>query len=308
MRRIGGDKNFVLETLISLRWSWQRCALSCPTHPKVVSHSSIFKGGIIMTITKKVLWIVSMDNPADEKRFSQHVGAAGIDTVCIRTDSPMLPDTIGRFHALGKKVWAWRWPGVIPKNTGTYSALNQARYVANVLIPAGLEGYIVDPESDHVGDNNDWNQKKLARIAQQFCKIIRDGANGKPFLFGTTSGCTFPVGKPDIPFAEFFAGSDALYPQTYWRAMEYDKTLGKDVPTAIHGGTPAESMKRGLAAWTPGSLGKPIMPMAGEINIATAAEIASYGVALAEQGASEANFYADETDVKPEVLEAIKAL
>jgi hypothetical protein len=61
------------------------------------------------------------------------------------------------------------------------------------------------------------------------------------------------VGKPDIPFAQLFKASDALYPQTYWRAMQYNKKLGKDVPTDIHGGTPAESMKRGLAAWVPGS-------------------------------------------------------
>lgn len=263
-----------------------------------------------MAFTRKVLWIVSMDNDADEKRFTQHAQAAGINTVCIRTDSQQLPGTIGRFHQLGMTVWAWRWPGVIPSNTGTYYALRQAHYVADTLIPAGLDGYIVDPESDHGKPNNDWNQKKLAPIAQQFCQIIRAGAGGKPFLIGTTSGCTFPAptGKPDIPFTEFFAGSDALYPQTYWRAMIYDKILKKEVPTDIHGGTPAESMKRGWAAWSPGSMGKPIIPMAGEINLATPKEIADYGAELTKRNVKEANFYADESDVKPEILAAIKAL
>jgi hypothetical protein len=263
-----------------------------------------------MAFTRKVLWIVSMANNADEKRLAQHAKAAGIDTVCIRSDSPQLPDAIGRFHTLGFKVWAWRWPGVIPKETGTYYAIRQARYVADTLIPAGLDGYIVDPESDKAGTNNDWNQKALAPIAQQFCQIIRAGANGKPFLIGTTSGCTFPAptGKPDIPFAEFFAGSDALYPQTYWRAMIYDKKLKKEVPTDIHGGTPAESMKRGWAAWSPGSMGKPIVPMAGEINLVTPQEIADYGAELTKRNVTEANFYADESDVAPGVLAAIKAL
>ena len=48
-------------------------------------------------------------------------------------------------------------------------------------------------------------------------------------MIGTTSGCTYPAptGKPDIPFAEFFAGSDALYPQTYWRAMQMTRNLAK---------------------------------------------------------------------------------
>jgi hypothetical protein len=251
-----------------------------------------------------------MDNDADEKRFTQHAQAADADTVCIRTDSPQLPGAIGGFHQLGMKVWGWRWPGVIPGNTGTYTALRQAQHVVDTLIPAGLDGYIVDPESDKAGDNNDWNQKKLAPVAQQFCQILRAGAMGKPFMIGTTSGCTYPAptGKPDIPFAEFFVGSDALYPQTYWRAMQYDKKLGKDVPTNIHGGAPAESMKRGWAAWSPGCLGKPIMPMAGEINLATPQEIADYGAELVKRNVSEANFYTDETDVKPEVLAAIKAL
>ena len=67
--------------------------------------------------------------------------------------------------------------------------------MANVLIPAGLDGYVVDLESDHAGDNNDWNQTQLAPIADQFCKIIRDGTDGKPFLLGTTSGMHFSSGQ-----------------------------------------------------------------------------------------------------------------
>jgi hypothetical protein len=58
----------------------------------------------------------------------------------------------------------------------------------------------------------------------------------------------------------------------------------------------------------PGFIGKPIIPIAGEINLVTPQEIADYGAELTKRNVMEANFYADETDVKPAVLAAIKAL
>jgi len=122
-----------------------------------------------MAIVKKVMWIVGMNSDADEQAFAQHVNAAGIDTVCIRTTTSRLPDAVGRFHKLGKKVWAWRWPGVDPdpaKAKGPhYYAPLEADFVAKKLIPAGLDGYIVDPESDTAGDVNDWNDKKHKPLA-----------------------------------------------------------------------------------------------------------------------------------------------
>jgi hypothetical protein len=266
-----------------------------------------------MPFARKVLWIVSLEDADDEKLFTQDVVAANIDTVCIRTDSPMFPGIIGRFHALRKTVWAWRWPGVIPSNTGTYYALGQSEYVANILIPNGLDGYIIDPESDKAGpndhqhDGNDWNQKALAPIAQQFCSTIRNAAQGKTFLFGTTSGCAYPSpeGKPDIPWNAFFGASDALYPQCYWR-------MTLNGPTAINGGTPTKAIARGLSAWKPLSMDKPIIPMAGEIDLATPAEIAEYGQQLQAMNVNEAHFYADIADPKrgvpPDVFAAIKAL
>jgi hypothetical protein len=266
-----------------------------------------------MAFTRKVLWIVSLEDDGDEALFTQHVSDAGIDTVCIRTDSPMFPGIIGRFHALNKTVWAWRWPGVVPSNNGTYYALRQAEYVANTLIPNGLDGYIVDPESDKTGpndhqhDSNDWNQESLAPIAQQFCSTIKAAAQGRRFLFGTTSGCAYPSpqGKPDIPWNEFFSASDALYPQCYWR-------MTLDGPTSINGGTPKSAIARGLAAWQPLSAGKPVIPMAGEIDLATPAEIVQYGQQLQAMNVTEAHFYADIADpnkgVPPAVFAAIKAL
>jgi hypothetical protein len=258
-----------------------------------------------------------MTSSADEMAFLDHVNKAGIDTVCIRTSSDRLPDAIGRFHKIEKTVWAWKWPGVMAEDTDHhYYAISEAEYVRDTLLPKGLDGYIVDPESDgHVNPKtgklmrNDWDQKKLAPLATQFCKIINDAANNK-FMFGTTSGCAYPAktGKPDIPFKQFFSASTALYPQWYWRAMIFNKKLGKEVPTPINGGTPTKAIARGMNAWQPVSQGKPIVPMAGEINLVTAAEIKEYGAKLTEMNLTEAHFYADIPKVPASVLNAIKAL
>ena len=87
--------------------------------------------------------------------------------------------------------------------------------------------------------------KSLAPIAEKFCSTIRGAAAGKPFLFGTTSGCNYPSpqGKPDIPWDAFFAASDALYPQCYWR-MTVEKN-GQDVPLTINGGSPTTAIAAG---------------------------------------------------------------
>jgi hypothetical protein len=97
------------------------------------------------------------------------------------------------------------------------------------------------------------------------------------------------------------------YPQCYWRASVYDKKK-KEVPKDIHGGTPGKAIARGVAAWKPQSMGKPIIPMAGEIDPVTKEEIPSYGAELTKLGVTEAHFYADLPKVTPEVLAAIKAL
>jgi hypothetical protein len=141
----------------------------------------------------------------------------------------------------------------------------EAKFVAEQCIPAGLDGYIVDPESDKKGDINDWNDKKHAQLAKDFCAVIKKAAGGRKFMFGTTSGCAYPdpTGKPNIPWAEFFPPSDSLYPQCYWRWTNSNGEVKN-----INGGTPDKAIDRALPAWKPKSLGKPIIPMAGEIDLA----------------------------------------
>src|SRR5262249_41749106 len=116
--------------------------------------------GDTMALTRKIFWIVKMNTDAAELQFSKHALAVDATGVCIRTSSKRLPDAIKRFHDLGMKVYAWRWPPSTP--TG---AMREADNVASNLIPAGLDGYIVDPESDRKGASNDWNQQSLAPLA-----------------------------------------------------------------------------------------------------------------------------------------------
>lgn len=254
-----------------------------------------------MAFTKKCLWIVNMDTASQEARLVRHAKAAGITTLCIRTSSSRLPSSILVLKQAGFEVYAWRWPSVHSAKT-----MAEATQVATLLIPAGLDGYIVDPESDGHAANghgsNDWDQRGLERLATDFCQTITQ-AGGPNFMFGTTSGCNYPApsGKPNIPFSVFFAFSQRLFPQTYWIA-----DLGGTI--RINGKTPTKAFQRGMAAWTPPSHGKPIIPMAGEIGLVTPAEIAEYGGLLTKAHTTEAHFYVDGDDVSDAVLAAIAVL
>jgi hypothetical protein len=145
----------------------------------------------------------------------------------------------------------------------------------------------------------------LATVAQQFCAIIKAAAAGKPFVFGTTSGCGYPgpKGKPNIPWTEFFGASDILLPQTYWR---WTNNAGQR--QKLNGGTPAAAIDLGVSAWQPRSQGKPLMPMAGEVDVVTPDEIAAYGATLQKMRVSEGHFYTDNGQIPVLNLAAIKAL
>jgi hypothetical protein len=254
-----------------------------------------------MALASKVLWIVDMKSDAIETAFAKHALAIGATAVCVRTSSKRLPDAIKRFHDIGIKVLAWRWP---PASKA--GAENEANNVAKNLIPAGLDGYVVDPESDKAGAANDWNRQQCAPIAARFCTIIKNAAPAN-FVFGTTSGCAYPAPnmKPNIPWKEFFAASDALLPQTYWRWT--NPTTGQS-GQQINGGTPAAAIAKGVPAWKAKSLGKPIVPMAGEVDVVTEKEIAAYGVELQKMGVNEGHFYTDNGKISVANLAAMKAL
>ena len=171
----------------------------------------------------KVLWALDVNTLAREKALFSHAAAAGCGVVCVRSPGKRLPGLIARGHAAGLKIYAWRWPAVTPQpHSGThYYADDEAEFVAMTLVPAGLDGYMVDPESDSAGAANDWNAKKHDKLAARFCKTILAAAKetGRDFRFGVTSGCRYPSprSRPNIPWAEFSAASDLLLPQCYWR-------------------------------------------------------------------------------------------
>jgi hypothetical protein len=254
-----------------------------------------------MPLTQKFLWIVNMNSDAAETAFSKHALAMDATGVCIRTSSTRLPDTIKRFHDLGLKVYAWRWP---PASAA--GAQKEADLVADKLIPKGLDGYIVDPESDKAGAANDWNRAVCAPFAKAFCKTISDAAPAS-FVFGTTSGCAYPAAnmKPHIPWKEFFTASKGLYPQCYWRWT--NPSTGQR-GQKINGGTPQAAIDKAMPSWKAASLGKPIIPMAGEVDVVKPDEIAAFGVALAALGVTEGHFYADNGKIPVENLAALKAL
>lgn len=258
-------------------------------------------------VTRKVLWAVDMPNCSE---LLAHAKEAGVAAVCVRSSNKALADAIDVFHRSGIEVHAWRWPAVKeqPHSSTHYYAIDEANYVVEKLMPLRLDGYIVDPESDCDGGVNDWNHVTLAPLARQFCEIIKNGAQNAGlgnFQFGVTSGCAYPPhsGKPNIPWQEFVAASNALYPQCYWRWT--NPQTGK--PQDINGGTPAAAIRSGLAAWRPIAGGKKIVPMAGELAVITPGEITSYATDALD-ATNELHFYADAASLPAGNLDAIKAL
>jgi hypothetical protein len=274
-----------------------------------------------MGLKRKILWVVHLEKA--EATFKEHVEAAGIDTVCINTMTHRFPDLIADYHKIGKTVWGWRWPGVRPSDAygWHYYAPDQARFVA-MLVSKGLDGFIVDPESNDDLKPNDWNQVevddpnrpgkkvKVSDLAHDFWAVIRTAVAGKRFHLGLTSGWDFPSEhqKTKLPWAEFIGPCEAVYPQTYWRIQGQHGILQR------WGGSPAIGISKCLPIWKKIAKDKAIIPMAGEIDHVSAAEIVEYGKSLKELGVAEGHFYADvppqrETaGVSPEVLQAIRDL
>lgn len=259
------------------------------------------------SIARKVLWTVSLSS-ANESRLLDHAKLAAVDAVCIRSDSQRLVSSISRFHANNIKVYAWRWPAVEeqPRSKTHYFAKDEANFVARKAIPAGLDGYIIDPESDSRSPANNWNNGNCKTLAQYFCDTVRDAAaqTAQTFFFGVTSGCDYAVSRPRIPWAIFVEASDGLFPQTYWRWT--NPKSGK--VGGINGGNPDAAIERGISAWHKIAKGKPVIPLAGELGVITGNEIADYGRRLKQDGIDQFHFYADTAAVSKSKLEAIKSI
>jgi hypothetical protein len=246
---------------------------------------------------------------ATEARFLQHAQATGADAVCIRSDNKRLAGAVARFRAKGFKVYAWRWPAMkpTPGSTTHYYATDEAQFVVETLLPAGLDGYIMDPESENDGASNDWNNATLGPLAKSFCQTIRAGASAAGlgnFVFGVTSGCDYPTSRKLMPWHELVAASDALFPQTYWRWTS-PKT-GK--PQGINGGTPDKAIDKGLESWKTIANGTPVIPMAGEIDVADVTDFSAYAARLKKEHVGTLQFYADNSRVSQAKCAAIRAI
>jgi hypothetical protein len=234
---------------------------------------------------KKVLWVVDGDlqDVIDKAKF------IGADTISARTTNSWIATSIDKIHQSGLKLYAWRWPNVrqVPPENDPHHlyAMNEAQFVIG-LINSGLDGYIADIECDQPGDSNCWNDVALKPLATQFCTAIKKAGRAKnlDFFFGLTSGGAFPEpnNRPNIPWAEFANESDALFPQSYWISGS----------TPLLGGTPLKAFTRSVKAWERiAPAGMSIVPMLGEIEAASADDIASYQDIINEHRLSEIHFY-----------------
>jgi hypothetical protein len=257
-----------------------------------------------MKLTTKALWIQNLKTPADEALAMKHIAATTATMVCVRTNSSRLKNLIGTFHDRHITVYGWRWPYVVGGHADHAYAPEEAKFVAEQLIPAGLDGYIMDIESDENGSDHDWDRNDvgdLNKLATDYCKVIKEAAKqcGRPFKIGLTSHARGFANYPKIPWAPFLAIADTLYPQTYWRFF-------KDEDRKCHPenkGTPSDALDIGYK--DSGPKNKPIIPIAGELRCTTADELKKFCELIQEKGVTEGHFYVSEPEVSAEVLQAI---
>src|SRR5476651_2500604 len=121
-------------------------------------------------MTRKVLWMVD-GFKEDLLERAQYIRA---QAVCVRTTNEWLTNSISEIKRRGFDVYAWRWPAIRPTNPPPqhYFADDEAQFAIE-LISQGLDGYIVDPESDSNGAVNDWNDSSLSGLANRFCDTVK---------------------------------------------------------------------------------------------------------------------------------------
>jgi hypothetical protein len=258
---------------------------------------------------RKVLWIVD----GDKNGLLAKADYVRAQSVCIRTTNVWLQTSVKEIKDKGFDVYAWRWPAVIDPGPGHdahhHYVDNEARYVQQ-LIDDGLDGYIVDPEADrekgpdgkqHPRLSDWWADAKYGPLANSFSDAIKlPGRKKNPhFLFGTTSGCTYPTVFKAIPWPEFVSHSDALFPQCYWQ--------GNSGPE--HGGTPQSSYNQGMKSWkTIAPSGLKIIPIIGQIAKVSDSQINDYNAIIKAHAITEIHFYSYTSKVPPENWDAMRAL
>jgi hypothetical protein len=231
---------------------------------------------------EKVIWVVNYDNLDSFLDKCEDVGATA---VAIRTDNDVRK-AIPAAHDKGMKVYGWRWPSAMHD-----PAMNEAAK-AEALFNQGMDGYFVDPEQNNA-DSINWDKRGLEALATEFCQAVSEAARGKPF--GLTSHYLANRVAPKLPWAAFLKYATALLPQAYWRTSE----------GVVGHGIPADNYQMAIASWKAiGGDENIIVPMAGELAMATAAEIAEY--VQAARNAPALHFYTYGSNVKASVWAAVK--
>ena len=279
-----------------------------------------------MPFATKVLWIENLTEGNLDKIVKQ-IEASKVTGVCVRTESLIFPGLIAKFKTEMKlKVLGWKYPHVLKpagepdpsKPPKALYAAYEADYVVQTLIPAGLDGYIMDIESHDNKDGpdaGDWDRQDLARdidkLAESYTTTLKKAAIncGRPFSIGFTSHSNCFNVYPKTPWDRFKAVTDVMYPQTYW--CRYDDSLHKCVAEhqdpVTNARSPEYSMDFGFKNYS--IWNKPIIPMAGEIACASVDEIKRFGGHAVLRGVTEGHFYVSAgQDIDPSVLDAISKL
>jgi hypothetical protein len=107
------------------------------------------------------------DLDGNEERVAKHIEDSGANLLCVRTSSAKLQDLVPVYHQMGLRVYGWKWAHVVPSSpTDPYFVVNETKHVVNDLIPAGLDGYIFDIESDdgHPPTPHDWDNRDIREL------------------------------------------------------------------------------------------------------------------------------------------------
>lgn len=281
-----------------------------------------------MAFQTKGLWAEKIATEASRDRLKQHLIATGANLLCIRSESPYIGELMTELQPQGTKIYAWRWANLFPDPaSGPNPSVDDSRYWKNELvnaqklIAAGIDGYILDIESDdginskkhnyqpypHDWDNPNISKADRAAIATNFAAGIAEAFSKRqrPYVLGLTSHQRGFSNYPSIPWQPFLDVCNALFPQTYWYAdggannvkscgpVSYDYSVHPARPI----GTPSQAMTNGFTDYAnkKNAAGDvlPIFPIAGEIGCAKYGDMTLFGALVAQHSLTQAHFYVD---------------
>ena len=119
----------------------------------------------------KVLWGIDIDPTA----LLQHAQTCRAQVVCIRTTNSHLRNAIAQFHQHGIKVYGWRWPAVkADTHSPHHFASDEANFVVQQLIPAGLDGYIVPLQKEQLEKAPRYAQTSMPEYTDEYGRKVYD--------------------------------------------------------------------------------------------------------------------------------------